>query len=78
MRRKGKDIIHKVIRLLFILREYVFKVRRRFGKEYQSFEGKVFFNRDLELRKMEVLKSARFKGTGIGAIPIQPREGEVW
>lgn len=29
---------------------------------------------------MEVLKSARFEGTGIGTTPIQPREGggEGW
>lgn len=70
MRRKGKDVTHKVIWLLFILREYVFKVRR-FGREYQSFEGRDFFyHGGLELRKMEVLKNARFKGTGLGTIPI--------
>lgn len=69
MRRKGKDVTHKVIRLLFILREKVLKVRRRFGREYQSFEGgDFFFHMNLEWRKIEVLERTRCKGTGIGTI----------
>lgn len=80
MRRKGKNVIHKVVQLLFIMREQFFKVSKGFRRECQTFQGTDFsLNRKPEEGKEEVLNSVRFRATGIETIVdtvIQPRERE--
>lgn len=65
------------MKLLFIVKEQVFKVGKGFGRECPGFQGRgFFFNRELELEKVEGLKSVSFRATGIATILIESKERE--